>query len=203
MVDGDADVLVVDDSDDLQDLYSLWLDPDHAVRAAADGHAALDVLDDGVDIVLLDREMPGPDGIEVARAIEASAHDPFVVMVSSLPPDFDLIERPVDDYVRKPVEEADIRAVVETYRAQQAYLRAVDDLFGLARRKAAIEAHKSGAELADSEAYARLEERLVAKRREVHEAMAAVRSDWERTFRACTKDLGAATTPPDPPNGLG
>lgn len=202
-MDGDPDILVVDDSEGYRDLYTLWLAPDYAVRTAADGPAALEQLDDGVDIVLLDREMPGPDGVEVAQSIEASEHDPFVVMVSSLRPEFDLLEQPVDEYVQKPVEEADIRGVVKTYRAQQAYLTALDDLFALTARMAAIEAHKSDAELADSEAYARLEERVESKRREVHEAMAAAKSDWETAFRACTKELGTSSTPSDFPNGLG
>ncbi len=197
MVDDVTDVLVVDDSEGYRDLYSLWLAPDCAVRTAADGSAALAELDDGVDIVLLDRELPEQTGLEVARSIEASAHTPFVVMVSSVHPDFDLVEHPVDKYVRKPVERADIRGVVETYGAQQAYLTALDDLFGLTARKATIEAHKSEAELADSEAYARLEERVTEKRREAHEAMADARSDWETTFRACTKDLEASTAPSD------
>lgn len=203
MVDGDPDILVVDDSEGYRELYSLWLAPDYAVRTAADGPAALEELDEAVDIVLLDRELPGPNGLEVAQSVAASDHDPFVVMVSSLRPDFELLEQPVDEYVQKPVEEADIRGVVETYRAQQAYLRAVDDLFGLTARKAAIEAHKSEADLADSEAYASLEERVEAKRREVHEAMVAAQSDWETTFRACMKGIGTSSTPSDSPNGLG
>jgi len=197
MVDHDTGVLVVDDSEGYRDLYSLWLAPDYAVRTAADGSAALAELDDGVDIVLLDRDLPGQTGLEVAQSIEASAHTPFVVMVSSVRADFDLAEHPVDEYVRKPVEKADIRGVVETYEARQAYLTALDDLFALTARKATIEAHKSDAELADSEAYARLEERVAEKRREAHEAMADARSDWKTTFRACTKDLGASTVPSD------
>lgn len=203
MVEEDPGVLVVDDSEGYRDLYTIWLTPEYEVRTAASGSAGLEELDEGIDIVLLDRELPGPNGLEVAQSIEASAHDPFVVVVSSLRPDFELIEQPVDEYVQKPIEEADLREVVETYRAQQAYLRAVDDLFGLTARKAAIEAHESDAELADSEAYARLEKRVEEKRREVQEAMMAARSDWKTAFRTCTKGLGQSITQPDRPDGLG
>ena len=203
----DPDILVVDDNEGLRELYSLWLGADHEVSTAADGSAALAALTDSVEVVLLDREMPGASGLEVARSIEASEYDPFVVVVSSMPPDFDLIEYRVDDYLQKPVQETDVRDVVETYRAQSEYLRAVDELFALMAKVATIEANHAGADLADSDEYQRLRERLDAKRTAVYDDLLEARPDWEATFRAVAReggqDPGTVEAGVDLPNGFG
>ncbi|PSQ28267.1 hypothetical protein BRD09_07660 [Halobacteriales archaeon SW_10_68_16] len=204
----DPHILVVDDNERLRELYSLWLRPDHEVSTAADGSAALDALADGIEVVLLDREMPGLSGIEVARAIDESEHDPFVVMVSSMPPDFDLIEYPVDDYLQKPVGEADVRDVVETYRAQCEYLAAVDELFALMAKVATIEANHDEDELEANDEYVRLRVRLEEKRTEVYGDLLEAKPDWEATFRAVARDVGSTDMASvdagvDLPNGFG
>ncbi len=199
-----GEILVVDDSEGLRELYSVWLTPDHEVRTAADGSEALAALGDGVEVVLLDREMPGLSGLEVARAIDESESDPFVVMISSMPPDFDLIECPVDDYLQKPVGEADVRDIVETYRAQREYLVAVDELFALMAKVATIEANHAEAELADSDEYRRLRERLAEKRAAVYDDLLEARPDWEATFRAVAREgPGNIEAGVDLPNGFG
>lgn len=188
-MDTELRILTVEDSEGYRELYTHWLTPEHSVVPAPNGTEGLERLDDRVDIVLLDRNMPGPSGAEVALAIEDSPHDPHVVMVSSMEPDFDIVEFPIDGYLQKPVSEVDIRGVVDQYRAQRAYKDALDEFFSLTAKVAAIEARTSETERADSEEYARLTDRIEAKRQEVDEALAAARVDWETTFKACTEDV--------------
>jgi CheY-like chemotaxis protein len=52
-------ILFVDDERSLLDLYRHWFAEGYDVRTAADGEAALHQLDAAIDVVLLDRQMPG------------------------------------------------------------------------------------------------------------------------------------------------
>lgn len=185
-------VLVTDDEKGIRDLYEYWLDGEYEVRTAADGREALDALSGAVDVVLLDREMPGPSGTEVAERIEQSAHDPYVVIVSSQPMDFDVAASPVDDYVRKPVDEAGLREAIETYTTQREYEAALDEYFALTAKLAAIEADHAPAELADDDRYGRLQRQVERKRAEVDEALDRSDADWTAAFETIpqTEDTG-------------
>jgi CheY-like chemotaxis protein len=83
-------VLVVDDlvdaADSLRLLLELW---GHDVRVEYDGHSALDTAHDfQPHIVLLDVQMPGMHGGEVARRIKSSSHlkDTWIIATSANDP---------------------------------------------------------------------------------------------------------------------
>lgn len=190
-------VLVTDDDPGCRDLYRYWLADRHEVREARHGFEALDRLDGSVDVVLLDRDMPGPSGSEVARRIAASEFDPHVAMVSSAPIDLDLVETPINDYVRKPVDEADLRAVLAEYRSREAYETALEEFFSLTARIAALEADRSAAELDGNERYERLQWLVDEKRVEVDQALQRGDPNWTTAFR--TFGPPAAPDPPSRP----
>lgn len=132
MTGSDRTVLVVDDDSDMRSLYRCWLGAADEVRTAADGVEALAQLDESVDVVLLDREMPRKDGVAVARELERRAIDPAIVMISGVEPALDLLDVPVDDYLRKPVSRETVRTridravAVATCPPQQRKLVALD-----------------------------------------------------------------------------
>jgi len=105
-------VLVVDDEEKLADMYTLWLRNEYDVRTVYDGEDVLAELD-GVDVVLLDRRMPGCSGDEVMERLERRDEDPAVVVVTAVDPDFDILELSFDDYVCKPIQADDLVAVIE------------------------------------------------------------------------------------------
>ncbi len=185
MVGDDLTILVVDDNDGCRDLYALWLEGRYEVWTAADGNEALDRMTERVDLVLLDRDMPGPSGTEVAKRVEAE-YDCYVVMVSSRPVDFDVVELPIDDYVEKPVDREQIRHVAERYTVQQSYQQALDEFFALTAKLASLESEKSRAELEASETYARLKWLVDEKRAEVDYALGGEETDWSVAFETCT-----------------
>ena len=118
-------VLVVDDEEKLADMYTLWLRNEYDIRTVYDGEAVLADLD-GVDVVLLDRRMPGCSGDEVMERLERRDEDPAVVVVTAVDPDFDILELSFDDYVCKPIQADDLVAVIEqqlTARERGADLR--------------------------------------------------------------------------------
>jgi two-component system, chemotaxis family, chemotaxis protein CheY len=83
-------VLVVDDAPDMRFLARAVLESSglHVVAEAADGPEALDCVRD-LDpppvptVILLDNQMPGPTGLEVAAEILASNPDQIIVLFSA------------------------------------------------------------------------------------------------------------------------
>ncbi|AGB37125.1 HalX domain-containing protein [Natronococcus occultus] len=153
-------VLVVDDESQLADLFATWLAPDWETETAYDGSTALEKLDDSVDVVILDRRMPGQSGDDVLERIREEAYDCRVVMVTAVDPDFDIIEMAFDDYLVKPVSKNELRDVVESVVNRSAYQSAIRDYYALVSKKALLESEKDDSELADSEEYRQLCDRI-------------------------------------------
>jgi DNA-binding response OmpR family regulator len=107
-----ATVLVVDDDSMIRDLYATWLGREYEVRTAADGEAALSLVDDDVDVILLDRRMPGMRGDNALNRLRERNVDCRVVMVSAVDPDVEVLDLPFDDYLVKPAEDDDLSTAV-------------------------------------------------------------------------------------------
>lgn len=80
-------VLVVDDDEMIRDILRRYLEPEgYRVTTAADGEAALrHVADTTPDVVLLDLQMPGMDGVEFLRRFREEHADIPVVVVTGYP----------------------------------------------------------------------------------------------------------------------
>lgn len=185
--DGDTDrpvVLLVDDEERITEVFDLWLGDSYAVRTANDGEAALDELDADVDVVLLDRRMPGLSGDEVLERVREEGYDCRVAMVTAADPDFDIVEMPFDDYLCKPVDREELRETVARLADVGGYDAAVRDYFALTRKRAALEAEKSRAELAESEAYDELLAELEERESRASEMLADLDDDgFDELFR--------------------
>lgn len=110
-------VLLVDDDSELLEMYELWLaDSDEwTTRTATDGKEALEKLDGTVDVVVLDRRMPGIDGGEVVRAIRSSDHGCEVIVASAFQPDDGIDDHHYDQYLTKPIQ---METLVDTISTQ-------------------------------------------------------------------------------------
>ncbi|MFC6988483.1 HalX domain-containing protein [Haloplanus sp. GCM10025708] len=149
-------VLVVEDEPDLADLYATWLSDTYRVRVADGGEAALDALDDEVDVVLLDRRMPDLSGDEVLEAVRVRGFDCSVAMVTAADPDFDVLAMGFDDYVVKPVSRETLVQTVSNLLLREEYDDGVQELFALASKKALLETEKSPAALEAHDEYQEL-----------------------------------------------
>lgn len=153
-------VLVVEDGRAMVEIYDLWLDDRFDVRTALDGEAALSSLDDSVDVVLLDRMMPGISGDEVLARINDRDIDCRVAIVSALDPDFDIVREGFDAYLTKPVGEEALIETVETLLRRSEYDDRVGEYYELVSQRAALEANHPISELEDDERYAELSARI-------------------------------------------
>jgi len=102
-------LLLVEDEEDLQELVRYNLERDgFNVTAVGTGKRALDAVRTSVpDLVILDLMLPGMDGLEVCRALKASAatRNVPIVMLTAKSEEADIVtglELGADDYVTKP-----------------------------------------------------------------------------------------------------
>jgi len=153
-------VLVIDDEIDLVQIMELWLDDAYEVRTATSGEEGLDALDDAVDVVLLDRRMPGVSGDDILAAIRERSYDFQVGLVTAIAPDFDLIDLDFDTYVTKPLDETSVIATVERLLARTNYDASVQERYTVAETLALLEQTKTKAERATSDRYRQLKEQL-------------------------------------------
>jgi DNA-binding response OmpR family regulator len=153
-------VLIVDDEQDVADLYAMWLQDDYRVQSAYEGDKALNVLDESVDIVLLDRRMPGQSGDEVLEEIRERELNCRVVMVTAVKPDFDILELGFDDYLVKPVSKDDLHEIVEQMLTRVDYGSKLQDYYSLVSKRAVLESEKDPETLEASDDYARLEKEI-------------------------------------------
>jgi DNA-binding response OmpR family regulator len=186
-----ATVLVVDDEPRVCQAFELWLSESYRVETATDGETALARLDDDVDVVLLDRHMPGLSGDEVLERIREGAYDPRVAMVTAVDPDFDIVEMPFDHYVSKPVDGSELEAVIDRLLELDQYDGHVTDLYGVTEKIVTLEAEKTRSALADSEEYAALVDRRDRLEAEMADIVASMDDDGiGRLFDVATGDGG-------------
>jgi PAS domain S-box-containing protein len=155
-----AGVLVVEDDRSLADLYAEWLKGSYDVETAYDGTEALERLDETVDVVLLDRKMPGFSGGEVLEAIRDADIDPRVVMVSAVTPDLDVVQMGFDGYLEKPVDATTLHETLDRMLTRAEYDEKLQELFSLIERQDTLEAVKKSEVLEASEEYRSLTDRL-------------------------------------------
>lgn len=122
-------ILIIDDDVELSDLLKEVLSfESFTVSTAYDGVEGLDVMDDGVDLVLLDVMMPKLNGFETLKLLRGKWEVP-VLMLTAKGDEIDRVvglELGADDYLPKPFSErellARIRAILrrtQTSKAQQ------------------------------------------------------------------------------------
>jgi DNA-binding response OmpR family regulator len=152
--------MVVDDESDVADAYAVQLELDYETRTAYGGEAALEKIDDDVDVVLLDRRMPDLSGDEVLAEIRDRGIDCSVVMVTAVDPDFDIVEMPFDDYICKPADRDTLTGAIEKQLSVSEYDSQVQEYMEVSSKLELLRAEKTAGELEDNEDVAELEGRV-------------------------------------------
>ncbi|PSQ18872.1 HoxA transcriptional regulator [Halobacteriales archaeon QS_8_69_26] len=201
MSESGTELLVVDDETRLADLFSAWLGSEWNVETAYDGEQALAAMSESVEVVLLDRRMPGLSGDEVLEAIRSEGYDARVVMITAVDPDFDIVQMGFDDYLVKPVSKEELLDIVETVYTRSEYEAELQEYYSLTAKKALLEAEKSERELERSTEYERLVERVEGLSEQVDRTVSGM-SDHD-DFVGAFQDIPDDGTMPDPPDSGG
>jgi DNA-binding response OmpR family regulator len=172
-------VLIVEDERDVAETYELWLEGSYEVRTARSGDEGLDRLDDAVDVVLLDRKMPGLSGDELLERIRDWALDCRVAMVTGVEPDFDILEMGFDTYLSKPVSQAQLNETVEALLTRSEYDGLLQEYYALVEKRATLEATKDEEALAENEEYRRLSAKIETLRGRLSETIGDAADDEE------------------------
>jgi DNA-binding HxlR family transcriptional regulator/DNA-binding response OmpR family regulator len=153
-------VLLVDDDPRLVSMHASWLEDEYRVERAYDGETAIQELTEDVDVVLLDRRMPGLSGDTVLKRIRELNYDCRVVVLSAVEPDFDVLDMGFDAYVVKPGTREELTGVIDDVLARSAYDEPVQEYLALNAKRALLRAEKPLETLRHDERYRQLEERL-------------------------------------------
>ena len=163
----EATVLVVDDEEPVADTYTLRLEMDYNTRVAYGGEAALETVDDNVDVVLLDRRMPDLSGDEVLEAIRDRSLDCRVIMATAVEPDFDIVDMPFDDYLSKPIEQDQLHEAIEKQLGAEEYDDRLSEYMEITRKIQLLEAEKGSGAVSENEEVQELEARAEELREEL------------------------------------
>jgi len=157
----DKTVLIVDDEQMVAESYELYLGDDYETIVEYSGGAALMELDENdIDLVLVDRRMPGMSGDVVIDHIEQWKMDIQVIMVTAVDPDIDIIDMPCDGYLTKPVSETEMLDAVERAFLIDYYEKLISEYNRLSEKYEILTAEFSSRELAKKDRFADLERQI-------------------------------------------
>jgi DNA-binding response OmpR family regulator len=182
-------VLVVDDEPEVADVYALRLETEYETRVAYGGEEALEAVDEDVDIVLLDRRMPGLSGDEVLDELRDRGHDTRVVMLTAVDPGIDIIDMPFDDYLCKPVEKDDLTAAIDQQLRAKRYDTRLSEYMEVTSKLALLEAELSAQEVSESEELQELSRRADDLKAQMDSALEGF-EDIDTAFREIGRHHG-------------
>jgi len=127
-------VLVVDDTEDIRNLFRIALKKDYVVKLASNGEQALLAADTEPlpDLILLDVDMPAMDGYEACKQLKANpslAQIPVVFVTARTQPDEQArgLALGAIDYITKPFSVPLVLARVKNHLALNDHRRALEE----------------------------------------------------------------------------
>ena len=173
-------VLIVDDEENLADLFGIWLQEQFEVHVAYSGKDALELFaEQPIDIIILDRRMPGLSGTEVLRSIRERSDAQQVIMVTAVRPTEELAAIDVDDYLFKPIDRSQLLRAVGAAELVLTYDESLTELFSLTARKATLETHLDKAELKKDDRYGDLVQRIRELEEQADTTVQRLESDYQ------------------------
>jgi len=158
--DGPQTIQIVEDEAEIAKLYRLHLRDEYEVRVTETGEAALERLDESVDVLLVDRRMPGLSGDEFVETVRERGYDCAIALVSAVDPDIDVVDTAYDAYLVKPLDSETLHRIVEELVTVQQYDGSVRDQYALLQQLTTLEQAGSERNLHERDTYSARIEKL-------------------------------------------
>jgi DNA-binding response OmpR family regulator len=178
-------VLVVDDEEEVADVYALRLRNEYETRVAYGGEDALETIDEDVDIVLLDRRMPDVSGDEVLETIRDRGIDCRIIMLTAVDPGLDIVDMPFDDYLCKPVEKDDLVQAIEQQLQVHRYDEQLSEYLEVTSKVTLLEAELPPQEVEESDELQEMKHRADELKTEMDDVL-----DEFDEFESAFKNIG-------------
>lgn len=152
-------VLVVEDDPMALSVLSDYSSDPFDVRSVSCGEDAIKEYSEDTGLVILDRKLEEIAGDTVARQIKEQDSQALILVVSGVDPEDDILDLPVDDYLKKPVNRTKLRNRISGV-LDRSDLGVTDRTYLELRSKqlALIESH--GASALNFQAYENIEKRI-------------------------------------------
>lgn len=155
-----SSILIVDDEAGILELYESYLKDSFEVITANSGTVGLEKMDESIDLVLLDRRMPGMNGDEVLQELRDRGFVCPIIMVTAVSPDRDIAVLPFNEYLTKPVSRQNLHDAIDRVMDLSDRELHVQEFFALMDKKLALEHQLDIKEFWHSEEYEQLIERM-------------------------------------------
>lgn len=191
--DGPPTVQIVEDESEVAELYRLHLRDEYEVRVTETGEAALERLDESVNVLLVDRRMPGMSGDEFVEDVRDRGHNCAIALVSAVDPDIAVVDTAYDAYLVKPLSSGTLQRVVDELVTVTQYGDAVRDQYALLQQLTILERAGSENNLHERETYSTMIDKLEQFRAE---ATTTVEPLVDSTFEPVMAELADGSGPP-------
>ena len=158
----EPNVLIVDDEAKTVELYQRYLRNKYTVNGVTGGEEAVKQLDNHVDVVVLNRRMPGMSGDEVADQIQRMPTNTKIVMTTAIEPDMDLLRVEFDEYISKPVSKDELTTAIEQMVARTELEQQLQEMLRLASKITTLEHKLDVEELEESDEYQQLTKKFAS-----------------------------------------
>ncbi len=163
---------MVDDDQAVADSFEHWLADSYETRVAYGGEAALELADEAVDAVLLDRRMPDLHGDVVLERLRERGLDCAIIMTTAVDPDLNILEMDFDDYLCKPVDNETLSQTLETHLdAPEPGDPRLQEFFAIRSKLAVLEDEHGTWALQDDPEYQRLQDQAETLGAELRDAV--------------------------------
>lgn len=156
----DATVLIVEDEESLASLHNHHLQDQYETKIAYNAGEALVKLSPDIDLVFLDRRMPGMSGDTLLEHIDDWEASCQVIMVTAVDPDIELIDMPIAGYLTKPVSKEEMLDAANQALLLRKYEDLVVEYYEAKRKHALLVTEFSSSEAVESDEFSELEDRV-------------------------------------------
>ncbi|RQG93436.1 winged helix-turn-helix transcriptional regulator [Natrarchaeobius chitinivorans] len=150
-------VLLADANHRMTDMYSQWLVDRYTVRRAHDDDEFASKLDESVDVVCFDEDLPGVTPADLVESVPPTCRT--ILLVGDRPA-FDLIDVDCDALFRKPIVSETVREAIDEQLQRRGESAENRERASLSARRELLEAAYPQVRLEENEAYADLCDRL-------------------------------------------